>query len=113
MLNFLKRHPQLTRRFADNIKKSRAGLTKDDISQYISFLSAELKRIPPDNIFNFDETYLVDDPGKKKVIARRGTKYLEHIRTTSKAGTSIMFCGSASGNLLPLFVLYKSRHVLV
>lgn len=111
ILNFLKRHPQLTKRFADNIKKSRAGITKNDLRQYISFLSKELEGVPPTNIFNFDETNLVDDPGKKKVFARRGTKYLEHIRTTSKAGTSIMFCGSASGKLLPLFVLYKSRHI--
>lgn len=31
VLNFLKRHSQLTRRFVDNIKKSRAGITKDEL----------------------------------------------------------------------------------
>lgn len=56
VLNFLKRHPQLTKRFADNIKKTRAGITKDELRPYLSFLSTELEKTPPSNIFNSDET---------------------------------------------------------
>jgi len=66
ILNFLKRHPQLTKRFADNIQKLHARIIKNDLRQYISFLSKELEGVPPTHIFNFDETNLVDDPGKKK-----------------------------------------------
>jgi hypothetical protein len=40
--------------------------------------------IDPDNIYNYDETNLTDNPGAKKVIFRRGVKYAELVRDNSK-----------------------------
>lgn len=64
--------------------------------------------IPTTNIFNFDETNLTDNPGKKKVLVKKGCKYPELIRNASKTSISIMFCGSASGELLPPYVVYRA-----
>lgn len=62
-------------------------------------------------IWNYDETNLSDDPGQKKVICKRGTKYLENICNTSKSSTSLMFCGNAEGRLLAPYVAYKADHM--
>jgi hypothetical protein len=106
---FLKRHPRLSVRFATNIKKSRAALSKEILQEYIDNLRPEIQDIPPTHIFNYDETNLTDDPGQKRVIVRRGSKYPEKICNVSKTSTSIMFCGSAYGELLPPYVVYKSQ----
>jgi hypothetical protein len=60
------------------------------INQFFDNLEPNLERAPPFNIWNYDKTNLVDDPGSKKVITTRGTKYQEQIRNSSKACTSIM-----------------------
>jgi hypothetical protein len=64
-----------------------------------------------ENILNYDETNLTDDPGKYKVICRRGCKYPEKILNSSKVGISLMFAGFANGDMMPPFVVYKSTHL--
>ena len=55
---------------------------------------------PANNILNYDETNLSDDPGAEKLIFKCGKKYPEHIMNYSKGNTSIMFSGTAAGELL-------------
>ncbi|CAK1592462.1 unnamed protein product [Parnassius mnemosyne] len=109
--SFLKRHSCLSQRFATNIKRNRAAIDKETITAYIEILKEVVRDIPPENLWNFDETNLSDDPGQKKVIAKRGAKYPELISNTSKSSTSIMFCGSAKGELLPPYIVYKSKQL--
>ncbi|XP_050065205.1 uncharacterized protein LOC126554147 [Aphis gossypii] len=54
---------------------------------------------------------MTDDPGRKKVIVRRGVKHAECIKDTSKSSTSVMFSGTASGIVLPIYVVYKADHL--
>jgi len=77
--------------FFDNFEKSAAG-------------------IEPCNIYNYDETNLRDNPGAQKAIFRKGVKYAEQVRDHSKTAISIMFCGSAAGELLPPYEVYKSQN---
>lgn len=64
----------------------------------------------PINIYNYDETNLVDDPGKKKVLTKRGCKYPEDNKNATKASVSIMMCGNATGSTIcPLYVNYKAE----
>lgn len=65
--SFIKRHPELTRRFASNIKIARASVTPKVLEEYVENLRNEVKDLPPENIWNFDETNLSDDPGQKKL----------------------------------------------
>ena len=70
-----------------------------------------MKNLPAENICNLDETNLTDDPGKRRVICRRGIKYPDKVCNFSKSSTSLMMCGSAAGELLPPFVLYKATKI--
>lgn len=67
VLSFLKRHPDLNgSRFAANITRSRAGIDAPVLKEYIDNLSEVVKDVPASHIFNYDESNLTDDPGKKK-----------------------------------------------
>ena len=110
--NFLARHKdKITLRTCQNIKTARAKVSSALVNEYFDNLTATLSDIPHDRIFNYDETNLSDNPGLKKCIFKRGTKYPERIRDSSKAAISIMYCGSAAGQMLPSYVVYKSEHL--
>ncbi|XP_047990507.1 uncharacterized protein LOC125229660 [Leguminivora glycinivorella] len=106
--SFLRRHTSLSKRFAANIKRARAAVDVDALTQFVDNIKVAVEGVPASNIWNFDETNLTDDPGNKKVVVKRGTKYPELIRNASKSSISLMFCGNAEGELLPLYVVYKS-----
>jgi len=57
-------------------------------SLYFDQISASCSRVSPDSIFNYDETNLVDDPKKLKVIVPRGLnrieKKMEHSKTSTR-----------------------------
>ena len=108
-LSFMRRHPQITVRFASNIKRKRAGVSAETINKYFDHLDKELEGVPPGNVWNYDETNLTDDPGNRRIITKRGIKYPERIINSTKSATSLMFCGSASGEILPPYVLYKAE----
>jgi DDE superfamily endonuclease/helix-turn-helix, Psq domain len=109
--SFLLRYPRLKERFASNIKRSRAAVDERTVREYITNLKDVVKDVPVENIWNLDETNLSDDPGKRRVICRRGTKYPEKVCNFSKSSTSVMMCGNAAGELLAPFVVYKSTQL--
>ena len=88
--SFLKRNKALSLRFSANIKKKRAAISDDTINGYFDNLTCELEGVDPRNIWNYDETNLIDDPGNKKILCKRGCKYPERIINTSKAAVSLM-----------------------
>ncbi|XP_072400704.1 uncharacterized protein [Diabrotica undecimpunctata] len=102
------RHPEISLRFAENIKRVRAGVDENILRSFFENLAVELGGVAPTNIWNCDETNLTVDPGKKKVIVKRGCKYPELIRNASKTSVSIMFCGNGKGELLPPYVNYRA-----
>lgn len=60
---------------------------------------------------NFDETNLPDDPGRERVIAKKGAKHARRTLDSSKSSVSIMFAGAANGIFLPPYVVYKSKNL--
>ncbi|XP_072949784.1 uncharacterized protein [Epargyreus clarus] len=108
--DFLKRH-NFSQRATQNIKKSRAAKTVEEMNEYYKNLETSLKDVPAGNILNFDETNLSDDPGSKRCVFKRGTKHPERVLNVSKSAVSIMFSGTADGNCLPPYVVYKSEHL--
>ncbi|XP_044741169.1 MFS-type transporter clz9-like isoform X3 [Chrysoperla carnea] len=109
--SFLKRHEKLTSRLSSNIKKVRAEVGAKDIENYMENLKEVIENVPATHIWNYDETNLSDDPGNKKVICKRGAKYVENICNHSKSATSLMFSGNAAGTLLPPYVVYKADNM--
>ncbi|XP_021711614.1 jerky protein homolog-like [Aedes aegypti] len=110
-ISFLNRHKEPKTRCCENIKRSRAAVSKEQIGNYFDNLEVTLKDVSPDAIINYDETNLTDDPGRSQVIVRRGAKHAERIMDSTKTSTSAMFAGTASGKVLPPFVVYKSKFI--
>ena len=109
---FMLRHKERIKvRMCQNISKKRAGISSETVSDYFDELEKTLAGVPPENIINYDETNLTDDPGRKRMIFKRGARYPERILNTSKSSTSLMLAGTASGEVLPLYVVYKSEHM--
>ena len=102
---------RLKERFAANIKCCRAAVNKETTRVYIENLKEIVKNLPAENIWDLDETNLTDDPGKRRVICRRGINYPEKVCNFSKSSTSLMMCGSVAGELLPPFVLYEATKI--
>ncbi|KAH9643384.1 hypothetical protein HF086_015498, partial [Spodoptera exigua] len=95
-------------------RKSRTpSFTAKDVIDIINTIKEKksLQDVPTANIINHDETNLTDDPGRKKVIVRRRCKYPERVLNHSKGSVSIMMAGTAEGDLLPPYVVYKSTHL--
>ena len=110
--SFVKRNENIiSHRICQNIKPSRASLSSSTIKEFIANLAETLDGVPPSNIMNYDETNLQDDPGRKKVISKRGIKYPERVMDFSKSSISVMFAGCADGTLLPPYVCYKATHL--
>lgn len=81
------------------------------LNQYFDHLENTLIDVPDENMINFDETNLSDDPGKKKCVFRRGAKYRYQIKDFSKSNISLMIAGTATGELLPPFICYKAKGI--
>ena len=80
--SFIRRNDILTNCMCLNIKRSRAQVEPEDVKRYFTNLNGSLDHmagVPEDNIVNYDETNLADEPGAKKCIFRRGVKYPERI----------------------------------
>ncbi|GFS10456.1 hypothetical protein ElyMa_003061200 [Elysia marginata] len=99
--SFIKRYEVLSHRMCQNIKRARVGVNPDEVKKYFDNLNTSLEGVPVDNILNYDETYLTDEPGMKKCLFRRGVKYSERVMNYSKGNISVMFAGSAEGEMLP------------
>jgi hypothetical protein len=91
-----------------NIKRSRAKVSPEDVRQFFTRVGPNLEGIPATHIFNYDESYLKDDPGSEEAFFSVGQKYHERAMNSSKVSFSIMFCCSAAGEMLPPMVIYKS-----
>lgn len=112
MRRFLRRYKsQLSLKFCENIKRVRAEVSAQTIAEYFEELSKSIEGIPPSNILNYDETNFVDDPGAEKAVVRRGSRHPHIVRDHSKSSVSVMFAGTASGEVLPLYIVYKAKHL--
>ena len=107
--DFIRRH-QLSMRSAGNIKRARSSVSPEQINAFFDNMTI-LRDFPATNISNYDETCLSDDPGKKMVVVKTGTKRVETVRDHSKVATSLMVCGSAAGELIPPMTVYKSQNL--
>ncbi|KAG5872192.1 hypothetical protein JTB14_026243 [Gonioctena quinquepunctata] len=64
-----------------------------------------------DDIINYDETNLTDDPGQVEVVVLRGVKRAFTVMDNSISSTSLMFAVTASGRRLPPYIVYKAKNV--
>ena len=106
--NFMKRQKKIiSARTAQNIKSVRKEAELEHFEKYFHNLKESLAGIPPTNILNFDETNLCDEPGAEKCIFRTSSRRTERRMDSSRSNIGVMFAGTAVGQLLAPYVLYK------
>jgi hypothetical protein len=108
---FMKRHAQLTVRMANLIKRSRAALSHQDVNEFFDRFEQSIGDIPPQNLWNYDETNMRDNPGAQKAIFQKGVKYAEQVRDHTKSSISLMYCYNGVGDSVPPLFLYKGQNV--
>ncbi|XP_046689276.1 MFS-type transporter clz9-like [Homalodisca vitripennis] len=102
---------KLSNKLCQNVERSRAAVSEEIINSYFDELQGTLDGVDPAMIINYDETNMTDDPGRKKVVVRRGFRHPERIIDFSKSSTSVMFSGSADGIHLPPYITYKAENL--
>lgn len=107
-LNGFKKRHGLTSRIPDNVTASRFEISEEQLVEYYDNLKITLRDVSPDNIYNYDETSVSDDPLSKKVLVRRGFGRVEKKSECERLGYSVMFSGNAAGEYLPPMVVYKA-----
>lgn len=110
--NFVKRHKNdISNRLSANISSKRAMMTSEKLDIFFENAREKLTSTDPSLIINYDETNLTDNPGAKKFIFKRGTKYPERVVNSTKTAISLMYAGTADGQLLPEYVVYKAENM--
>ncbi len=75
MICFLKRRKtELKSKKPKLLSKARAEVSPEIVKEYFKNLENEVIDVPPQNIWNYDETNLTDDPVKTKIIFKRTTR---------------------------------------
>ena len=101
-MNFKSRHSdRITKRVAQNIQRVKAKTLIKTIENYFNELEKSIQGVSPKNIPNFDETNFSDISGSQRCLFRRKVKYPERIMNYSKGATSVIFAGTAEGQILP------------
>lgn len=109
---FLQRHKGfLSQRWCKNIKRSRAGVNRVSINSYFDEIENSLKDIDPDLIVNYDETNITDDPGKSRVIVRRGMKHAHKTMDSSKSSQSSNVRWKCFWEFITLYIVYKAENL--
>ena len=103
----------LVRRIVGNIKRKLSEVNAQIINEYFDHLQNELLGVCPENIWNFDETAFLDDPGKRKFVVKRGVKYSERVINATKVSYSIMVCGNGVGEMMPPYTVHKASNLYI
>ena len=116
---FMKRHPQLSLRKAQALQICRAKASTPEIINhwFMNVLKPILDKTGlgdhPNRIFNADETSFSLCGRPQKIIAKRGAKSPQYvIGGTGKENITVQACISASGQLLPPYILYTRQRLM-
>jgi hypothetical protein len=109
---FLKRLPQdlflITRR---TIQKDRYDA--EDIGlvqQFFDQLEPHVKRIPPSNIYNFDETgFRLGEAASERVVTAYPNRSAKAPVDETSEGVTVIECVAANGDLLPPYIILKGK----
>ncbi|CAF1403252.1 unnamed protein product, partial [Didymodactylos carnosus] len=101
------------------LEKVRASLTSAQIDHWFELLERVLNNPSyalsnhPNQIYNCDETGFADGCQQKKVLVHRGTSnpYKVQGGTGGKSFTSVLICASATGTILPPYIIYKAKRL--
>ncbi|KAJ8913919.1 hypothetical protein NQ315_005717 [Exocentrus adspersus] len=120
--SFLKRHPVLSERIAQNLTPSREKVGEAhnpklrnwflEIEEYLS--SKNLLEITnePERIFNSDESAFFLQPKGEKVLARKGDRFVYNAGTNDeKENLTVLVTANASGDLAPPMIVFAYERI--
>lgn len=116
---FLARHQELSVRQAESVSIQRAiGFNKTKVDKYFSILKSLLfgesgdRLIPPENIFNVDESGFTVCQTPSKVIAAKGKHSIGQLSSAEKGKTvTAVCCASATGVFIPPMLIFPRARV--
>ena len=105
---FKKRHPELALRTADSLERSRAeALNPDVVKEYFDLrLDSNNLLRRPRQIYNCDETSLLLDYSREKVVAAKGSKNIYRQSHGTTEHITMLCCASAAGFPLPPMIIF-------
>lgn len=117
MEGFRKRHPDIVSRKTEHLSTCREKAEEPEVVErwfqlLDHVLTAEGVKDMPAQIFNSDESGFVTDPKSGVVLARKGAKRVnQRIGGSGREQITVNCCGSASGKMLPPYVVYNSKNL--
>ena len=64
----------------------------------------------PGSIYNVNETGMPLDPPKQRVCTKKGQKKVRQRGSGNKSQITVVACASASGHVIPTFVIFESKN---
>lgn len=81
------------------------------ISQYFVMVEKITTNIPPERIYNVDETSFCLDPTRIKVVGEKGVAAHRITAGPGKENFSVLLGGNAVGDKLPPMIIFKGKNV--
>lgn len=112
---FMRRHPNLSNRIAQNLTCTRAAVNEEDLRNWFDKVkkyceSKNLLNIEPHRIFNADESAFMLVPKDNKVITEKGARApYQIVSSNEKATLTVLFTIAASGAMPPPMILFDLK----
>ena len=107
---FMDRHPELSHRTPSKVCTNRGkAMRRDVVASYFKDLGAITAGIPPEQIWNMDESGFHFEHNPIKVVCKKGTKALNSRVSSSRENVTIIGCASGAGAVLPPMFIVKGK----
>ena len=113
---FKMRNPSLSLRRGDSTAGVRMdAVNSENINEYFDLLERVFQEYGfsdhPEAIYNMDETGMPLEPRPPKVITKKGQKKVRYQTSGQKQQITVIGCGSATGHVIPPFVVFAAKHL--
>lgn len=110
-LNFKRRHG-LSQKKPQSVEVARKRAADPFvISHYFELLQEVTHNVPPERIYNIDESSFCLDPSRVKVVGEKGKAAHRVTAGPGRENFTVLMGGSASGNKLPPLIIFKGKSI--
>lgn len=116
---FLRRHPNISERVAQNLTAAREKVSEQQIRQWFQEIEVYLRSKnlfditnDPKRVYNCDESAFFLQPKGNRVLAKKGDKSIYHAGTNDeKENLTVLVTANAAGKLAPPMVIFKYERI--
>lgn len=116
---FIKRHPNIGIRMAQNLTSSRAAVKEEalkrwykEVDEYLTENNFKAILEQPARVFNLDETAFFLNPKGNKVLVLKGEKNVyQQVNADEKECLTVLVTGNANGELAPPLIVFKYTRI--